>query len=138
LSSLSLPTPRRCEPCEGSLTPAIAAAAAVLVVLLLLLLLVKSTRGRQLLIKVQNKFKLNVLIMDSGTDSAKNRGEAQVFGTTTMTHASMLKVPPGTGSELGSCASSGCAWRLGVAWHSESVEAVPQPLLPRRFELAAS
>ena len=69
----------------------------MLVVLLLLLLLVKSTRGRQLLIKVQNKFKLNVLIMDSGTDSAKNRGEAQVFGTTTMTHASMLKVTPGQG-----------------------------------------
>ena len=67
----------------------------VVVVLLLLLLLVKSTRGRQLLNKVQNKFKLNVLIMDSGTDSAKNRGEAQVFGTTTMTHASMVKLPIG-------------------------------------------
>ena len=69
----------------------------VVVLLLLLLLLVKSTRGRQLLNKVQNKFKLNVLIMDSGTDSAKNRGEAQVFGTTTMTYLRqyMVKVPIG-------------------------------------------
>ena len=82
-------------PCEGSLTPAIAAATAVLLLLLILLLLVKSTRGRQLLIKLQNRFKLNVLIMDSATDSAKSRGEAQVFGTTTMTHASMVTTPKG-------------------------------------------
>ena len=80
-------------PCEGSLTPAIAAATAVLLLLLILLLLVKSSRGRQLLIKLQNRFKLNVLIMDSATDSAKSRGEAQVFGTTTMTHASMVTAP---------------------------------------------
>ena len=82
-------------PCEGSLTPAIAAATVVLLLLLILLLLVKSSRGRQLLIKLQNRFKLNVLIMDSATDSAKSRGEAQVFGTTTMTHASMVTAPKG-------------------------------------------
>ena len=80
-------------PCEGSLTPAIAAATVVLLLLLILLILVKSSRGRQLLIKLQNRFKLNVLIMDSATDSAKSRGEAQVFGTTTMTHASMVTAP---------------------------------------------
>ena len=82
-------------PCEGSLTPAIAAATVVLLLLLILLILVKSSRGRQLLIKLQNRFKLNVLIMDSATDSAKSRGEAQVFGTTTMTHASMVTAPKG-------------------------------------------
>ena len=107
----------------------------VVVVLLLLLLLVKSTRGRQLLNKVQNKFKLNVLIMDSGTDSAKNRGEAQVFGTTTMTYASIWSKCPLAGPELSSCASLGRAWRLGVAWHSESGEDVPQLLLPKRLEV---
>lgn len=82
-------------PCEGSLTPAIAAATAVLLLLLILLLLVKSTRGRQLLIKLQNRFKLNVLILDSATDSAKSRDEAQVFGTTTTTYASMVTTPKG-------------------------------------------
>ena len=120
-------------PCEGSLTPAIAAATLVLLLLLILLILVKSSRGRQLLIKLQNRFKLNVLIMDSATDSAKSRGEAQVFGTTTMTHASMVTVPPRAGPGLGCCASSGRAGRLGVAWRSEQREAVPQPLLPRRW-----
>ena len=39
-------------PCEGSLTPAIAAATVVLLLLLILLILVKSSRGRQLLIKL--------------------------------------------------------------------------------------
>ena len=74
--SLAPLAPRRCVPCEGSLTPAIAAATVVLLLLLILLILVKSSRGRQLLIKLQNRFKLNVLIMDSATDSAKSRGEA--------------------------------------------------------------
>ena len=93
--SLAPLAPRRCVPCEGSLTPAIAAATAVLLLLLILLLLVKSTRGRQLLIKLQNRFKLNVLILDSATDSAKSRDEAQVFGTTTTTYASMATTPKG-------------------------------------------
>ena len=51
----------------------------------------------------------------------------------------MVKVPVLAAPQLGSCASSGRAWRLSAARHSqEEAEPLGSKPLPRKLELAAS
>ena len=70
----------QCEPCEGSLIPAVVAIAVVVAVALLVFLVLKTARGRKLLNKARSKLSMAEKLTDKAKALLAKRGFDPVLG----------------------------------------------------------